>query len=103
MGPSGAAGLLQAEKIGPISGSWNMKSVRFTTPTKLASWTWLYLDLGGRPHFSSPRELGETVQAFVAKLNEIGVAAAPSTPGQDNKNSYLEDIIIVYRSVTEAR
>lgn len=70
------------KQIDPISGSWNMKSVRFTTPTKLASWTWLYLDLGGRPHFSSPLELDETLQAFVAKLNEIGVAAAPSTPGK---------------------
>lgn len=80
--------------IQPISGRWNMKDVRFTGPTTLASWTWLYIDAeDARQFWDSPHALNGTLQAFVAKLNEIGVATGPpciagakiTLTGEDNE------------------
>jgi hypothetical protein len=65
-----------------MGGSWNMKAIKFSTPTKLPSWTWLHIDTErGRPHFENPGQLNASLQAFTAKLNEIGVAAAAPKPG----------------------
>lgn len=59
-----------------------MKEARFTKPTELASWTWLYLDAeGARQHWESPEDLNNSLKAFASKLNKIGVATGPPTPG----------------------
>lgn len=72
-----------SKQVEPISGGWNMRAVRFTNPTKLASWTWLYVDAkGARKYWANPDALNTTLQGFVAKLNEVGVATGPPcTPG----------------------
>lgn len=59
-----------------------MKSIKFSTSTKLPSWTWLYINSErGIPRFENPGQLNTSLQAFTAKLNEIGVAAAAPKPG----------------------
>ncbi|KAH2990860.1 hypothetical protein KXV72_003163 [Aspergillus fumigatus] len=68
--------------IDTMGGSWNMKSIKFSTSTKLPSWTWLYINSErGIPRFENPGQLNTSLQAFTAKLNEIGVAAAAPKPG----------------------
>ncbi|KAL4798294.1 ribonuclease H-like domain-containing protein [Aspergillus venezuelensis] len=62
--------------VAPIAGSWNMKSIRFSTTTKLQSWAYLYLhDPGSKPVFSTPKDLSDCLKAFAAKLREVGVMA----------------------------
>ncbi|KAL5336701.1 ribonuclease H-like domain-containing protein [Aspergillus crustosus] len=82
------------KQIAPIGGSWNMKSIRFSTATNLKNWTWLLID-GGRQYFKGPAELNGCLQEFTKKLNEVGVAAQPPIPGKRvelNWQSYERDI-----------
>jgi hypothetical protein len=65
-----------------MAGSWNMKSIRFSTPSIMPSWIWLLVDVERVVHFQSPDALTSVLQQFTAKLNEIGVKAGPPTYGE---------------------
>ncbi|KAL3465293.1 ribonuclease H-like domain-containing protein [Aspergillus heterothallicus] len=84
------------KQVAPISGSWNMKSVRFSMSSKLANWTWLLIAVnGGRPHFTGPDDLNGCLKQFTAKLNEVGVSAQDPKPGTRivlNRDTYETDI-----------
>ncbi|KAL3494045.1 ribonuclease H-like domain-containing protein [Aspergillus germanicus] len=84
------------KQIAPIGGSWNMKSVRFSTSSKLANWTWLLIATpGDRQHFGGPEDLNDCLKQFTAKLNEVGVLAQLPKPGTRvvlNRNTYEADI-----------
>ncbi|GKZ75450.1 hypothetical protein AnigIFM56816_000103 [Aspergillus niger] len=70
------------KQIKPFSGSWNMRSIRFSTSTKLPSWTWLSLDYeGARYPAIKPEDLSANLKGFTDKLNEIGVIASPPKTG----------------------
>ncbi|PKY07047.1 Piwi-domain-containing protein [Aspergillus campestris IBT 28561] len=70
------------KQVRPNFGSWNMRSIRFSTPSKMTSWTYLVVDFEGRrPFFDSPAALAEPLKRFTDKLNEVGVISAPSKPG----------------------
>ena len=59
-----------------------MRSIRFSQPTKLSSWTWLYIDVPkARQYFSGPEDLNSSLQGFVSTLNGIGVGAGAPKPG----------------------
>lgn len=66
-----------------MGGSWNMKSVRFSRPTKLPTWAWLYVDSkGARQYWRDQNDFMGTLKAFVSKLDEIGVAMGPPADGK---------------------
>ncbi|PWY89283.1 Piwi-domain-containing protein [Aspergillus heteromorphus CBS 117.55] len=71
------------KSIKPLGGSWNMKSIRFSTSSNLSSWAWILLDFErGRRAFNSPDELSNCLRNFTAKLNEIGVVAQMPKGGE---------------------
>ncbi|KAL2834729.1 ribonuclease H-like domain-containing protein [Aspergillus pseudoustus] len=84
------------KQVAPIGGSWNMKSIRFSTSSKLANWTWLLIaPPGGRQHFETPGDLNSCLKQFTDKLNEVGVLAQLPKPGARvvlNRNTYEVDI-----------
>ncbi|PTU23924.1 hypothetical protein P175DRAFT_010743 [Aspergillus ochraceoroseus IBT 24754] len=84
------------KQITPIGGSWNMKSIRFSTSTKLSNWTWILIaPRKGRQHFENPNDLDDCLQKFTAKLNEVGVMAAAPKQGRRivyNRDTYEMDI-----------
>ncbi|KAF7594956.1 hypothetical protein BBP40_007764 [Aspergillus hancockii] len=62
--------------VQPTAGSWNMRSITFSTPSTMPSWVWLLVDVeDGARHFDSPNALNVVLQQFTTKLNEIGVKA----------------------------
>ncbi|GKZ25641.1 hypothetical protein AbraIFM66951_007099 [Aspergillus brasiliensis] len=68
--------------IKPFSGSWNMRSIRFSTSTNLPSWTWLALAYdNARYPAIRPEDLSANLKGFTDKLNEIGVIASPPRTG----------------------
>ncbi|KAL4872284.1 hypothetical protein BDV12DRAFT_162657 [Aspergillus spectabilis] len=82
------------KQIAPIAGSWNMKSIRFSTATTLKNWTWLLID-GGRHYFRIPDEVDGCLREFTKKLNEVGVIAQPPIRGRRvelNWQNYERDI-----------
>ncbi|KAL2831778.1 ribonuclease H-like domain-containing protein [Aspergillus cavernicola] len=87
---------LNQKQIAPIGGSWNMKSIRFSTPTKLPTWTWILIATPGpRQHFDSPDDLNDCLKQFTAKLNEVGVVAQLPKAGSRvvlDRRTYEEDI-----------
>jgi eukaryotic translation initiation factor 2C len=66
----------------PAFGSWNMISIQFSMSAQLPTWTYLLLSLEGRPNaWNSEQELNATMNAFQAKLKEVGIAVAGFTRG----------------------
>lgn len=69
--------------VTPMYGSWNMKSIRFSTSTKLSTWTYLIVEVARvRPYFETHDDLKPALQQFTAKLNEMGVIAQQPTQGE---------------------
>ncbi|RAL16618.1 putative RNA interference and gene silencing protein (Qde2) [Aspergillus homomorphus CBS 101889] len=65
----------------PESGSWNMRSIRFSKGSALPRWAWLFLD--DNPNGSmQPDEMNACLKKFHAKLREVGVAANPPLAGR---------------------
>lgn len=72
----------QQKPVDSMNGSWNMKAIRFSQPTKLASWSWVYFDAPrARQHFNGPDDLNASLKSLAAKLNEMGVATSVPKPG----------------------
>ncbi|KAL4883725.1 ribonuclease H-like domain-containing protein [Aspergillus karnatakaensis] len=91
------------KQIAPLSGSWNMKSIRFSSSTTLKTWAWLLID-GGRQYFRSPDQLNGCLREFTKKLNEVGVVASPPISGQRvelNWQNYERDINSAISSLME--
>ncbi|RDW81679.1 putative RNA interference and gene silencing protein (Qde2) [Aspergillus mulundensis] len=65
------------KQITPMYGSWNMKSIRFSTSSNLQKWACILINAGGRQYFSAPADLQECLQRFTQKLREVGVNANP--------------------------
>jgi eukaryotic translation initiation factor 2C len=65
-----------------LSGSWNMRDAKFSTESRLSSWTYLFLSAQNwRDAWDSEQQLHSTLDTFQAKLRELGVGAANYTPG----------------------
>jgi eukaryotic translation initiation factor 2C len=63
-------------------GSWNMQLTQFSTPTVLPSWTYLWLSFEGfRDAWSDHKQVENTMNAFAAKMREVGITAGQYTPG----------------------
>ncbi|KAE8382191.1 ribonuclease H-like domain-containing protein [Aspergillus bertholletiae] len=84
------------KSVKPQFGSWNMRSIRFSTSTNLSAWTWLVINAdGSRPPFAGPADFIDILGKFTDKLNEIGVIAQPAFRGEAisiNKNNYESEI-----------
>ncbi|CBF85033.1 hypothetical protein AN1519.2 [Aspergillus nidulans FGSC A4] len=65
------------KEIAPMSGSWNMKSIRFSTSSNLQSWACILITAGPKQHFQSPDDLEDCLYRFTKKLREVGVNANP--------------------------
>jgi eukaryotic translation initiation factor 2C len=66
----------------PRFGSWNMQSIQFSTRARLPSWTYLWISFQGSPDaWNNDQDLSSTLNAFQAKLKEVGIDANPYTPG----------------------
>ncbi|KAL4943808.1 hypothetical protein BDV06DRAFT_234280 [Aspergillus oleicola] len=63
------------KQVVPIGGSWNMKSIRFSTTTNMQKWAWLYLRTPNDSVFGSQNEMTDCLKVFVARLREVGVNA----------------------------
>ncbi|EAW15209.1 putative RNA interference and gene silencing protein (Qde2) [Aspergillus clavatus NRRL 1] len=88
--------------IDTMGGSWNMKAIKFSRPTSMASWTWLYIDSEKtRPHFENPNALNAKLQEFAAKLNEMGVTTPAPKPGMMIKLTGNNHEGEIYRAVEE--
>ncbi|PYH42413.1 putative RNA interference and gene silencing protein (Qde2) [Aspergillus saccharolyticus JOP 1030-1] len=62
------------KNIQTLGGSWNMKSIKFSTGSRLTSWAYLFLD--SNPRWKPSREEMEAALGqFKEKLNEVGVQA----------------------------
>lgn len=60
-----------------------MREIKFSQPSKLSSWAWLYIDTpGARKHFEGTGDLIASLQKFAAKLNEMGVATPAPREGK---------------------
>ncbi|KAI9374393.1 ribonuclease H-like domain-containing protein [Aspergillus egyptiacus] len=84
------------KQIAPMSGSWNMKSIRFSTSSKLTNWTWIWLgetvntrdgDVT-RWHFDDSH-FKDCLNQFSKKLNEVGVIT--QAPKHGTKLSFKKD------------
>ncbi|KIX03285.1 uncharacterized protein Z518_06837 [Rhinocladiella mackenziei CBS 650.93] len=63
-------------------GSWNMKEVRFTAKTSLATWTYLLITSPStNDPWNSPAELKQSLDALKSKLSEVGVVRPDCRPG----------------------
>jgi eukaryotic translation initiation factor 2C len=63
-------------------GSWNMQSIQFSTRVKVPSWTYLWISSeGSRDAWNDEQELSSTLNAFQAKLKEVGIEADAYTTG----------------------
>jgi hypothetical protein len=65
------------KRIDTIGGSWNMKSIKFSTISNLSTWTWIYITPQTMSHFANQEELENCISKFTSKLNEVGVKANP--------------------------
>ncbi|OOO13115.1 stem cell self-renewal protein Piwi [Aspergillus oryzae] len=78
--------------VKPQFGSWNMRSIRFSTSTNLPVWTWLVINAdGSKPPFARQEDFDNVLGGFTAKLNEMGVAAQRALRGETisvNKDNY---------------
>lgn len=73
----------QQKSVSPMNGGWNMKAIRFSQGTKLASWSWLYFNAPrARQHFNGTDDLSASLEGLAAKLNEMGVATSVPKPGE---------------------
>lgn len=83
------------KRIDTIGGSWNMKSIKFSTISNLSTWTWIYITPQTMSHFANQEELENCISKFISKLNEVGVKANPPLPGARvtlKRESYERDI-----------
>ncbi|KAE8398720.1 ribonuclease H-like domain-containing protein [Aspergillus pseudonomiae] len=82
--------------VKPQFGSWNMRSIRFSTSTNLPVWTWLVINTNGpRPAFARPEDFTDALRGFTDKLNEMGVAAQRAFQGETitvNRDNYEAEI-----------
>ncbi|KAE8365838.1 ribonuclease H-like domain-containing protein [Aspergillus caelatus] len=82
--------------VKPQFGSWNMRSIRFSTSTNLSAWTWLVVNVDGpKPPFTRQEDLDNALKGFTANLNEMGVAAQRAMEGETitvNKNNFESEI-----------
>ena len=63
-------------------GSWNMQSIQFTTGATLPSWTYLLISSSrSRNPWRNEQDLTSTMNAFQAKLREVGINTNNYTPG----------------------
>ncbi|KAL6230415.1 hypothetical protein BDW75DRAFT_73543 [Aspergillus navahoensis] len=58
-------------------GSWNMKSIRFSSSSNLHSWACILITAGPKQHFQNPDDLDDCLHRFTKKLREVGVNANP--------------------------
>ena len=59
-----------------------MQSIQFSTRAKLPSWTYLWLSSqGSRDAWNDDQGLASTLNAFQAKLKEVGIDVSAYTPG----------------------
>lgn len=65
------------KEIAPMSGSWNMKSIKFSTSSNLQSWACILITAGPKQHFQNPDDLEDCLYRFTKKLREVGVNANP--------------------------
>ncbi|KAL5044938.1 hypothetical protein BDW71DRAFT_198603 [Aspergillus fruticulosus] len=65
------------KQIAPIYGSWNMRSIRFSTSSNLQSWACILITAGPKQHFQNPDDLDDCLHRFTKKLREVGVNANP--------------------------
>jgi hypothetical protein len=64
------------------SGNWNMKSIRFSTSSRLSAWAFIYIVSDReRVYFETPADLKPCLAALSSKLNGVGVTASPATDG----------------------
>ncbi|KAL4957388.1 ribonuclease H-like domain-containing protein [Aspergillus filifer] len=76
------------KQVAPIAGSWNMRSIRFSTTTKLQSWASLYFKFpGNKEVFPTSKDMSDCLNAFAAKLREVGVM----TNGPKSENQIVLD------------
>ncbi|KAL4977719.1 ribonuclease H-like domain-containing protein [Aspergillus desertorum] len=65
------------KQIAPVYGSWNMKSIRFSTGSNLQSWACILITAGLKQHFQNSDDLDDCLHRFAKKLKEVGVNANP--------------------------
>ncbi|KAL4925470.1 putative RNA interference and gene silencing protein (Qde2) [Aspergillus undulatus] len=61
------------KQVAPVGGSWNMKSIKFSTTSNLPTWVWIDIATSGSQHFSD--DLHGCLAALTEKLKEVGVNA----------------------------
>ncbi|KAI0107175.1 RNA interference and gene silencing protein [Nemania sp. FL0031] len=67
----------------PKFGSWDLRSVEFSTKADLSSWTYLRISLQGGPNFwQSDSKFTAKVKEFQTKLRELGISVSDYTPGE---------------------
>lgn len=71
------------KRIDTIGGSWNMRSIKFSTTSSLSNWTWINITQGNRSHFANQEEFENCLGKFTAKLKEVGVDAKSPLPGTE--------------------
>lgn len=67
------------KSVTPQGANWNMKAIRFSNPARLASWAWLHIDARNSNPAQGPFQ--DTLKAFHAKLQELGIQAGPPVSG----------------------
>ncbi|TVY84069.1 Protein argonaute [Lachnellula suecica] len=81
--------------------SWNMNEVEFSTGSKLASWTYLFISSPKTPNaWSSPLELSNTLNVFQQKLKRLGIDVSNIVPGQriiSNQDNIEADIDTAFK------
>ncbi|KAI1429223.1 RNA interference and gene silencing protein [Xylaria sp. FL1777] len=67
----------------PRFGSWDLRSVQFSTKANLPSWTYLRISLqGGRNFWRSDEDFTDKVKEFQDKLRELGIMVGNFMPGK---------------------
>lgn len=71
------------KKINARNGSWNMRDIKFSRPTQLQSWVWLYIDArGARQYWTNEQSFMGSLGGLADKLNEMGVATPRPSGGK---------------------
>ncbi|GKZ94901.1 hypothetical protein AnigIFM59636_008632 [Aspergillus niger] len=70
-------------KVDALAASWNMKSAKFSTSSRLSFWAFIYLVSDReRVYFEKPADLKPCLAALSSKLNDMGVIASPAMDGR---------------------